>query len=95
MDINSSLQKTAINDAFSDRPADFRAELPLRNRNSQSEPMGSKELDLALKKLNYTLSYTNSNFRFIDYKVDDENLKGNFLPLISRNNFYLLLMASL
>ena len=56
MDINSSLHKTAINDAFSDRPADFRAELPLRNRNSQSEPMGSKELDLALKKLNYTLS---------------------------------------
>ena len=56
MDINSSFQKTSINDAFSDRPADFRAELPLRNRNSQSEPMGNKELDLALKKLNYNLS---------------------------------------
>ena len=56
MDINSSLQKTAINDAFIDRPADFRAEPTLRSRNSQSQPMGSKELDLAFKKLNYSLS---------------------------------------
>ena len=56
MDINSSFQKTAINDAFRDRPADFRAELPLRNGNRQSEPMGNRELDLALKKLNYNLS---------------------------------------
>ena len=56
MDINSSFQKTPINDAFRDRPADFRAELALPNRNRQSEPMGNKELDLAIKKLNYNLS---------------------------------------
>ena len=56
MDVNSSFQKTAINDVFRDRPADFRADLALRNRNSQSDPMGNKELDLALKKLNYNLS---------------------------------------
>ena len=56
MDINSSFQKTAINDAVRDKPTDFRAELPSRHRNNQSEPMGNKELELALKKLNYNLS---------------------------------------
>ena len=56
MDINSSFQKTAVNDAFRDRPADYRAEQPLRNRNNHTEPMGNKELDLAIKKLNYNLS---------------------------------------
>ena len=56
MDINSSFQKTPINDAFRDRPADFRAEQPVTDRNRQSEPMGNKELDLAIKKLNYNLS---------------------------------------
>ena len=56
MDINSSFQKTPINDVFRDRPADFRAELPLANRNRQSEPMGNKELDLAIKKLDHNLS---------------------------------------
>ena len=30
--------------------------MPLRHRNSQSEPMGNKEVDLALKKLNVNLS---------------------------------------
>ncbi len=56
MDVNGSFQKTAINSASSDRPADFRAELPLAKGNRQSEPMGNKELDLAIKKLNYNLS---------------------------------------
>tara|TARA_B100000579_G_scaffold2619_1_gene2060 strand:+ start:393 stop:620 length:228 start_codon:yes stop_codon:yes gene_type:complete len=56
MDINSSFQKTPINNTLRDRPADFRAELPLAKGNRQSEPMGNKELDLAIKKLNYNLS---------------------------------------
>ena len=56
MDINSSFQKTPINNTFRDGPADFRAELPLAKGNRQSEPMGNKELDLAIKKLNYNLS---------------------------------------
>ncbi len=56
MDINSSFQKTAINGAVKDKPTDFRAELSSPRRNSQSEPMGNKELNLALEKLNYNLS---------------------------------------
>ena len=56
MDINSSFQKTAINGAVRDKPTDFRAELSSPHRNSQSEPMGNKELNLALEKLNYNLS---------------------------------------
>ena len=60
-------------------------------RNSGKTSKEGYELQIIgvlINKLNYTLSYTNSNFRFRDYEVDDKNLRGNFLPLISRNNFY-------
>ena len=68
-------------------------EIPGRTfyRNSGKTSKEGYELEFLgtlINKLNYSLSYTNSNFRFIDYKVSDKNLKGNFLPLISRNNFY-------
>ena len=68
-------------------------EIPGRTfyRNSGKTSKEGYELEIIgvlINKLNYTLSYTNSNFRFRDYEVDDENLRGNFLPLISRNNFY-------
>ena len=68
-------------------------EIPGRTfyRNSGKTSKEGYELQIIgvlVNKLNYTLSYTNSNFRFRDYEVDDKNLRGNFLPLISRNNFY-------
>ena len=70
------------------------AEIPGRTfyRNSGKTLKNGYELELIgtlVSKLNYTLSYTKLNFRFTDYKIDEGNLKGNFLPLISEDNFYL------
>ena len=61
-------------------------------RNSGKTLKNGYELELIgtlINKVNYSLSYTNSNFRFTDYKIDDENLMGNLLPLIPKDNFHL------
>ena len=61
-------------------------------RNSGKTSKKGYELEIMgslINELNYSLIYTNSDFQFKDYKIDDENLRGNLLPLISRNHFYL------
>ena len=61
-------------------------------RNSGKTLKNGYELELngtVKNKIDYSLSYTNSNFRFVDYKIDNANLAGNFLPLIPKDNLYI------